>query len=119
MNALVRIFKQLPAEAEPLILELTSRIEKLRALDDDESRLVEEAIRREKRRTWQDKGRFRHIWTATEDLLLTTKGHTSKGLERIAIEIGVSYSAAKTRRSNIMNGKRKTQQCNQSLERVG
>jgi len=106
---LISIFKQLPAEAEPLVLELTGRIGKLRALDEEESKLLEEAIRRESRRNWQAKGPHRHVWTAKEDRLLISHGATTRGLETIAAKIGVTYSAAKTRRSCVMNGKRKTQ----------
>ena len=115
MGALVTIFKTLPAEAEPLVLELTGRIEKLRALDDDESRLVEEAIRREKRRTWQDKGTFRHIWTAKEDLRIKTAGHSEAKLKAIAADIGVTLDAIRGRRKRLL----KMTTCNPVKKRLG
>jgi len=114
MGDLVALFKQLPSEAEPLVLELTGRIGKLRALDDDESRLLEEAIRREQRRTWQERGSQRHIWTPQEDKLLL---HSSSycELKRTAELIGVTFRSAEGRLERL----RKKRAGQQQLERVG
>ena len=81
------------AEGESLVLELLERIERCRALRDDESDLTAELIRREKRRAPNRS----HAWTAAEDRELIRVQARPRGVIRAAKKFGVSEKAARRR----------------------
>ncbi len=81
------------AEGEKLVLELVERIERCRALRPEESDLVAELIRREKRR-----GPNRtHAWTKAEDRELLRVQTSPRGVIRLAKKLGVSEKSARRR----------------------
>lgn len=73
--------KFIPVEGEPMLLELVSRIERLRALQDDESRLVEILVRKERRRTAK---RIQRTWTVTQKTELLNASKIRGGVKRFA-----------------------------------
>lgn len=81
------------AEGEALVLDLVERIERCRALRPEESDLVAELVRREKRRAPNRS----HAWTAEEDRALVKAGTKPRGVIRLAKRIGVSEKAARRR----------------------
>lgn len=81
------------ADGEALVLNLVERIERCRALRPEESDLVAELIRREKRRAPNRS----HAWTAEEDKALLRAGAKPRGVIRLAKRIGVSEKAARRR----------------------
>jgi len=83
----------IPAEAEPIVLELLGRINRLRSLKDDESRLTEGLVKREKRR----QPSRTHVWTREDDRTLRRVQHRPRGVAEFAEKIGVSESAAWSR----------------------
>lgn len=96
----------IPAEAEPIVLELVGRIERLRALKDDESEMIEGIVRRERRRA----PRVYHTWTPQEDRKLwATRGRTT-GVVALAEQMGVTEAAVRSRLRHLRKGKRCAQQ---------
>lgn len=81
------------AEGEALVLSLVERIERCRALRPDESDLVAELIRREKRRAPNRS----HAWTPDEDRALMRAGAKPRGVIRLAKRLGVSEKSARRR----------------------
>jgi hypothetical protein len=83
----------IPADAEPMVLELIARIEKMRALWDDESDVIAEIVRRERRRA----PRVYHTWTPAEDRKLWSRQWQKRGVIATAAEMGITETAARSR----------------------
>jgi hypothetical protein len=73
--------KFIPPEGESVLLELVGRIERLRALQDDESRLVELLIRKERRRSAK---RVQRQWSPSEKAELFKAGKKRGGVKAFA-----------------------------------
>lgn len=102
--------KMVPQEAEPLLIELVDRIGKLRALEDDESLLVEAVVKKQRRRT---RVRTYKRWTPDDDRELLARQHRRRGVASYAHELGVTETAAWSRLRHLRNlrkGKRATKQ---------
>ena len=95
--------KFIPVEAEPVVLELLERLGRLRALTDDESRLTEAMVRRQRRR---DPKRAYHKWTSADDRELLRVQDRPRGVADFAQRIGVSDQAAWNRLQRLRNLKR-------------
>jgi hypothetical protein len=95
--------KFIPAEAEPFFMELLERLGRLRALKDDESKLTEALVRRERRRAPK---RAYHKWTTRDDRELLRVQSRPRGVADLAQRIGVSDQAAWNRLQRLRNLKR-------------
>jgi len=73
--------KFIPVEGEPMLLELVCRIERLRALQEDESRLVELLVRKERRRTAK---RVQRTWTVLQKTELLNASKMRGGVKMFA-----------------------------------
>ncbi len=94
--------KFIPVEGEPMLLELVSRIEKLRALQDDESILVERIIKRERDRSGvRIKKR---IWTKTEKDNLLKASKVKGGVKKFACVHNMEERTAWHMLRNLRNG---------------
>ena len=96
--------KVIPLEGETMLLELVGRIERLRALQDDESRLVELLIRKERRRNAK---RVQRRWTPAEKTALTKAGKTRGGVKVFATSHNIPESVAWHMLRNLRNGNTK------------
>lgn len=94
-------------EGEVLVLELVTRIERCRALRPEESDLVAELIRREKRRAPS----HTHAWTPKEDRELLRVQHRPRGVIIFAERIGVSEKAARRRLEKLVGLRRNKGKC--------
>lgn len=90
----------IPQDGEPLLIELVDRIGKLRALDDDESRLVEAVVKKQRRRA---RVRTYKSWTPKEDRELLQRQHRRRGVASYAQELGVTETAAWSRLRHLRN----------------
>lgn len=82
--------KLVPIEGVPMILALIGRVEELRALRDDESKLVELMVHKERRHA----PRRLHKWTATDNRELLRVQHRPGGVKRFADARDITYKAA-------------------------
>lgn len=94
-------------EGEVLVLELVTRIERCRALRPEESDLVAELIRREKRRAPS----HTHAWTRQEDRELLRVQNRPRGVIIFAERIGVSEKAARRRLEKLLHTRRNEGKC--------
>lgn len=100
----------IPADAEPIVLEILDRIGKMRALHDDESKLTAALVRREKRRL----PNRNHSWTRQEDRELLRAQYRPRGVIVLAEDIGVTEKAARRRLEKLRDQGR----CGKLLEPV-
>jgi len=96
---LASLAKILPTDAEPIVLDLIGRIEKHRALEDDESRLVEALVRKEKRRG----ARVKHVWTKQEDASLLKASKMRGGVRMMAERMGMQQQVLWARLHRLRN----------------
>lgn len=93
--------KFIPVEGEPMLLELVSRIEKLRALQDDESRLIELLVRKERRRKAI---RVQRSWTITQKTDLLAASKARGGVKKFAIDHNMPERTAWHMLRHLRNG---------------
>lgn len=98
---LLTLAKIIPAEGEGLLLELVGRIEKHRALSDDESRLVEALVRKEKRRA---DNRVIRVWTRQQKDELERMAKLRGGVKKFAAKHGMPDKVAWAMLRNLRNG---------------
>jgi hypothetical protein len=94
--------KVIPAEGEPMLLELVCRIEKLRTLHHDESKLIECIIKRER-----DRAKVRvtkRVWTHTQKTALLTAAKSRGGVKKFAIDHNMPERTAWHMLRNLRNG---------------
>lgn len=93
--------KLIPADGEDMLLTLISRIERLRALHDDESRLVEELVRKERRRNAK---RVQRVWTHTQKAELLKASKSRGGVKKFADAHGMPDRIAWHMLRHLRNG---------------
>ncbi len=91
--------KFIPADAEPVVLELLERLGRLRALNEDESELTEALVRRERRRA--PRKSFR--WGKDDNRELLRIQHRPGGIQKFADKRGITYKAAFQQLSRLRN----------------
>lgn len=99
---LQNLAKFIPAEGEDMLLELVGRIEKMRALLDDESILVERIIKRER-----DRSGIRikkRVWTKPEKAALLKAAKLRGGVKKFALAHGIEERTAWHMLRNLRNG---------------
>jgi hypothetical protein len=101
MGAIQNLAKLIPAEGEADLLELVCRIEKLRALQDDESRLVEQLVKKERRRKAV---RVQRVWTHTQKTALLNASKLRGGVKKFALENGMPDRTAWHMLRHLRNG---------------
>lgn len=94
--------KTIPAEGESMLLELVNRIEKLRALHEDESKLIECIIKRER-----DRAKVRvtkRVWTHTQKAALLKAAKARGGVKKFAADHDMPARTAWHMLRNLRNG---------------
>lgn len=94
--------KAIPAEGEAMLLELVNRIERMRALRDDESILVEYIIKRER-----DRAKIRvtkRVWTHKQKTALLKASKARGGVKKFAFDHNMPDRVAWHMLRNLRNG---------------